>query len=401
MQGFFPSSTLVARQPLSLLPKCGSCKLFETCKSPKMKVDGRGKKKILVIGEAPGRDEDSEGKPFVGVSGRLLADTMTRYGVDLRRDCWITNALICRPPNNRTPTDAEVDYCRPNITRVLREYEPEKIILLGLPAVVSVLSQLWKEDELGTMTRWAGWRIPCQRPNAWLCPTWHPSFVLRAQKEKKRNTELMYFRQHIRRALELEGRPWDVVPDYASQIKCIYDDEEARRAIVGMIAFGSEKKPMAIDYETNMLKPDSDEHRIVSCSISDGKTTIAYPWRGQARKETGVFLRSPIPKIAANMGFEERWTIAEFGHGVNNWWRDIMLRAHVIDNRRHITSLKFQSFVMFGTEDYDHHIKQFLKGKNPNKPNNIKEIDLKDLLRYNGLDAFLEWMVAERQGVLR
>src|SRR5690606_23623431 len=143
MAGFFPASQLqVAKAPPSLAPQCGACGLFKTCKSPKMPVSGKGRREILVVAEAPGKDEDDRGIQLVGESGQLLERAMRKAGVDMRKDCWLTNSLICRPPNNRMPTKQEIDYCRPNLLKTIKELDPKVIILLGGSAVRSLIGYL-------------------------------------------------------------------------------------------------------------------------------------------------------------------------------------------------------------------------------------------------------------------
>lgn len=84
------------------------------------------------------------------------------------------------------------------------------------------------------------------------------------------------------------------------------------------------------------------------------------------------------------------------GFPVKNWVWDTMLAAHVIDQRSGITGLKFQAFAALGVSDYESHIKPFLKSDG-NKLNRIKEIDKNDLLIYNGLDAYFEFLLAQKQ----
>lgn len=391
MPGFFTELQSASKPPQARLPQCGACGLYKTCESPKMPVSGNGKRKILIVGEAPGRNEDEKGKQFVGQSGRLLRETLDELGVDMREDCWLTNALICRPPGNRTPTDKEIRYCRPNLMKAIRELDPTTIILLGKAAVGSLIGSIWRED-IGGMMRWAGWNIPCQKPNVWICPTFHPSYVLR---EEKNRVVKLFFKQHLKEAIKLKYKPWDVVPNYRKQVEVIMDPAEAAEMIREFTKAGGD---VAFDYETNMLKPDSDEAEIVTCSICWlGKHTIAYPWHGDAVVATSEMLLSKkVRKIASNKKFEERWTKAKLIHGVRNWKHDTMLGAHVLDNRRKITSIKFQSFVLLGQESYDDHIKPYLKSKNKNcnSPNRIKEVSIRELLIYNGLDSLLEYLVA-------
>lgn len=393
-----------------LIPRCGACGLHEHCSSPKMPVWGKGRKKVLVAGEAPGQTEDREGTPFVGKTGQLLRRTLASLGVDLDRDCWTTNSLRCWPwtwarkeggskfQQNRTPTDNEIDHCRPNMLNAVRELNPEVILLLGNAPVKSLVGWLWKEDP-GGISRWAGWTIPCQRLNAWVVPTFHPSYLARRESEEPDPVLSRLWKKHLEAAFSLEGRPWKKLPDYASRVRRVLDPREAARELA-RLARG--ERPVAFDYETDRLKPDHPEAHIVCCSASDGETTIAYPWVGKAVQATRDFLRSPVPKIAQNMKFEERWTRTHLGCRVRNWTFDTMVAAHVLDNRPGIAGLKFQAFALLGQESYDDRVKPYLKsaggGNAPNRlPEVVREGGLNGLLLYCGLDSLLEWEIAQIQ----
>ncbi len=392
-KGFFHQSTLVQKAPLSLIPACGKCGLLKFCKSPKMPVSGEGRRKILVIGEAPGKNEDDQNKQFVGETGKHLEKVLKRFDVDLRKDCWLTNALICRPADNRTPTDKEIDYCRPNVIKTIKELKPEIIVLLGGPAVKSVMPYVWREDDVGKIGTWAGFQIPSTQLNCWICPTYHPSYV---KREEKNPVVQKYFEKHLKAVSRLHGCPWPDGPrDYESEVKRILDPREVVKYVKQYIEAG---KPIGFDYETNMLKPDSKKAKIISCSISDGETTIAYPFYGQAIEATWALLRSDLGKIASNLKFEDRWTRKFLGKGVKNWIWDTMVAAHVIDTRRGITSIKFQAFVRLGTVPYDAHIKPFLASMDAGGINQAhNEVELDQLLKYNGLDSLYEILVAFQQ----
>lgn len=395
-EGFFAASKLMSKAPPSLLPRCGLCGLKDTCLSPKMPVSGEGRRKVLIVGEAPGAEEDKANLQFVGKTGRRLQEELEELGVDMRRDCWITNSLICRPPGNEIKNSKMVEWCRPNLLKTIADLDPDVIIPLGSVAVQSVIGHVWKEDP-GGVTRWAGFRIPCQKPNVWIAPTFHPSFIERAEDDRRPNpVPGIHWKRHLKAAFELEGKPWKEVPDYAKQVRRIYDPEEARRSIVLMMAFG---QPVAWDYETNCLLPETPGGCIVCCSISNGRDTISFPWQGKAVKDQmGVFLRSPLPKTGSNIKFEESWTLKEFGHGVNGWKCDTMLRAHVIDCRPGITGVKFQAFALLGAEAYDDDVKPFLQARKGQKLNRIlDEVDVDQLLTYCGMDSLLELLVDQKQ----
>ena len=145
------------------------------------------------------------------------------------------------------------------------------------------------------------------------------------------------------------------------------------------------------------MKPEYKGAEIVSCSVSDGERTIAYPWVGDAITATSKLLKSSIGKIAANIKFEERWTRCILGHRVRNWDWDTMLAANVLNNARGVAGLKFQAFVNLGQAPYDKHIEPYLKTGKGQQINRIKEIPLKDLLVYNGMDSLLEFKLTALQ----
>ncbi len=120
---------------------------------------GEGKKGVLIVGEAPGANEDKQGRPFVGKAGQYLRETLKTFGVSLDRDCVTTNALICRPPDNKIDDPKKIGYCRPNLIKTIGNVDPKVIITLGQPALRAVIKQFWKDD-LGKMERWIGWQIP-------------------------------------------------------------------------------------------------------------------------------------------------------------------------------------------------------------------------------------------------
>lgn len=390
--GFFPASRWKERKaPPSLIPKCGACGLKELCKSPMMPVSGEGKRKILIVAEAPGADEDKKGIQLVGKTGQRAEKELKRVGIDMRRDCWLTNALICRPPGNETPDSKRIDYCRPNLRRTILEKRPHIIIPMGSVAIESLLPLIYRDNDFGGITRWAGQQIPSQKINAWVCPTYHPSYI---ERQDDKVLDLIYHNQ-LAAIAKLKGRPWDVLPTYKSQIELIQNPKLAASIIRKM----AKKKGIAtFDYETNCIKPDSDDAKIYSCSICvNGERTIAYPWIDEVIPATQEFLLSDIWKGGTNIKFEERWTQHEFGHGVNNWLYCTLIGSHLLDCRDpKVTGLKFQAFVQLGEEGYDDAIAPYLKAAK-GKINRIHEVDPLQLLHYNAMDAVLEYHVVRKQ----
>ena len=148
-----------------------------------MRAYGEFKKEILNIGEAPGEVEDKRGMPWQGKSGRLLKKVYRRLGIDLFEDCLNVNAVLCRPMdktgNNRPPTNLEIDCCRKSILQIIDDCQPKVIVLFGGSALYSALGKRWKRD-LGGISKWRGFTIPDRDFKAWVCPTFHPSYVERS-----------------------------------------------------------------------------------------------------------------------------------------------------------------------------------------------------------------------------
>ncbi|MBI1391621.1 MAG: uracil-DNA glycosylase [Alphaproteobacteria bacterium] len=135
---------------------------------------------LLVIGEAPGRDEDRIGKPFVGRAGQLLDRMLAAIGRTRADNTLITNVIYWRPPGNRTPTDAEILVCRPFVERFITIAEPKAIAVMGGVALKGLSGETgitrargrWRDLELGGATRPA-------------IPMFHPAFLLRRPEQKR------------------------------------------------------------------------------------------------------------------------------------------------------------------------------------------------------------------------
>lgn len=394
--GFFDLAELPTRTPLGAAPNCAKCGLLGGCTTPKMPVAGQGNRKIMVIGEAPGETEDRHGRPFIGKAGQKLQDCLRAAGIELFRDCWVTNALSCRPPGNKIDNDNKIVCCRPLVIRAIEKYKPETIILAGGKAVKSLIGYVWKE-EVGPGGRWTGWRIPCQQFNCWICPIVHPSYLNRLEKQKQQAAvATKEFLRHLRAASKLKGRPFPNGPiDYESKCRLYVDPDEAIADIRLYMAFG---KPVAWDIETTCKKPTSPHAEIVCCSISDGSTAIAFPWSGQAIQEMLTLLKSNLPKMGWNIAFETTWLLVKHGVRVQNFIWDGMMAAHSSDARPGITGLEFQEFIQLGIADHKSAAEAYLKtGKTGNQPNKIKQMPIKQLLLYNALDSLTEAIIDQKQ----
>jgi len=143
-------------------------------------ADGNPNADVMVIGEAPGRDEDLQGKPFVGRSGQLLDRMLGAIGLD-RTKVYIANTVPWRPPGNRTPTPAEIATCLPFLHRQIALVAPKFIITVGAPAAQTLFDTKMPISRL--RGHWQVLEIDGQTINA--LPTLHPAFLLRQPAQKQ------------------------------------------------------------------------------------------------------------------------------------------------------------------------------------------------------------------------
>ncbi|HET9045895.1 MAG TPA: uracil-DNA glycosylase [Casimicrobiaceae bacterium] len=159
---------------------CTACGL---CRTRKRSVPGVGDVHAnwLLVGEAPGAEEDARGEPFVGQAGRLLDNMLAALGLARGENVYIANVLKCRPPNNRTPEPLEVAACRPYLDRQIALIEPKVVLALGKSAATTLLGVDATIASLrGRVHRYRG--VP-------LVVTYHPAYLLRNLADKAKAWE--------------------------------------------------------------------------------------------------------------------------------------------------------------------------------------------------------------------
>jgi DNA polymerase len=162
-----------------MLNKFDGCALKATA-TQLVFADGNPNAKVMFVGEAPGRDEDIEGLPFVGRSGKLLDRMLAAIGLD-RTSVYIANIVPWRPPGNRTPTPQESAICLPFITRQIELVDPDILVCLGGPSAQTLLGI--KEGITKTRGRWFTFDTGKREIRA--MPTFHPAFLLRSPLQKR------------------------------------------------------------------------------------------------------------------------------------------------------------------------------------------------------------------------
>jgi DNA polymerase len=145
-------------------------------------ADGNPSARIMVIGEAPGADEDRAGKPFVGVSGQLLDRMLGWIGLD-RNKAYITNVLFWRPPGNRQPTPAEIAACLPFVERHIELISPDILLLVGGASAKTLLAR--GEGITKLRGRWFQYESAGMPRPIPALPTYHPAYLLRQPAQKR------------------------------------------------------------------------------------------------------------------------------------------------------------------------------------------------------------------------
>jgi len=155
---------------------CKKCGLHKT-RTKFVFGEGNPRAQLVFVGEAPGRDEDLQGRPFVGRAGQLLTKIIEAMGYK-REDVYICNVLKCRPPNNRAPEPEEVEQCEPHLLEQLRLIGPKVICALGTHAAHTLLKMDIPISAMrGNFYDYHGIK---------LMPTYHPAYLLRNPAEKRK-----------------------------------------------------------------------------------------------------------------------------------------------------------------------------------------------------------------------
>lgn len=195
-----PEQPLTSPQPLvelgweQLEHAVANCQNCQLCHTRTQTVFGRGNPQArwMLIGEAPGEQEDRQGQPFVGKAGQLLDNMLAAAGLDRENDVYIANVLKCRPPGNRNPNPEEILACSSYLQQQIRHVQPTLILALGRFAVQTLLQTEQSIGKLrGQLHQYQG--IP-------LIATYHPAYLLRNLPDKaKAWQDMVLAKQHFSR----------------------------------------------------------------------------------------------------------------------------------------------------------------------------------------------------------
>lgn len=387
---------------------CAECGLFRTCKHPKMKPTGEGRLQTLIVAEAPGEDEDLVGKQLIGEVGQHFRQKLKGYGLNLDRDFWKTNALICRPPDNREPSKDEIKSCQTNLQATIKQLKPRVIWLMGGSAIESMYMGRFKHLE---PSLWRNLFIPDPKTGTYIVPFFHPSYSKR--NEDNSLIQTVYDRD-LRQAVDFtlniinNEKPRPVRPDFEKKVRILTDFDE----VISVLNKTLESKPsnLFFDYETTGLKPFRAGHKIVSISFCcHPEDTLAYSfpfgyrdhWTPEQFKEIKrlwrLLLIDTSEKIAHNLRFEDIWSREIIGVYPENWGMCTMTTAHVLDNRSYFTGLKFQGYIRYGIENYESEIDPYKQDRGDGF-NRMETAPLNELLLYGGVDSLIgAWLAVDQK----
>ncbi|MGE5169548.1 MAG: uracil-DNA glycosylase [Rudaea sp.] len=179
----------------ALAPDIAACRACGLCTTRRRTVPGVGAvaAQWMLVGEAPGAEEDAQGEPFVGAAGQLLDNMLAALRLSRERDVFIANVLKCRPPNNRAPAPLEVDACRPYLDRQVALVAPRLIVALGRSAACTLLDIDAPVASLRNRVHRYG--------DTPLVVTYHPAYLLRNPADKAKAWEDLLFARRTLREL--------------------------------------------------------------------------------------------------------------------------------------------------------------------------------------------------------
>jgi len=328
------------------LCQCDNCSLKDQCSN---RVPGIGPEnaEYAIVGEALGLHEEKLGEPFVGQAGQLLDKCLQAVGIRLSA-CWISNACICRPPQNRTPKADEIDSCNPRLEYELKKVKPKVIIALGNSAVRAVLGSGIRDG----ITKIRGWRFWSDRFNCYVLPTYHPAAVLRQPRT------FDDFIRDLAKVKSTANLPPGGIPFVPTQYETIKTVSKALQ----LFEFLKKQEYVACDIETDGFELDAPLLS-VGFSWDEGKAAIV-PRELLADEmviwNLGSLFESPTTKFIFHNGkFDAKHLETKLGIKVRVD-EDTLLMHYCIDEREGTHGLKELAREYLEAPDWEAEIKKYL-----------------------------------------
>jgi DNA polymerase-1 len=353
-------------------PICQECGLYKGCISPFMKPSGSKEPRVLIVGEAPGEEEDKHGIPFYGRSGVLLRTTVE--GVGLQNDeVTYTNVVRCRPPDNKISKNA-IKYCKVFALDEIHEYDPEYVLLMGNSPLEGILG------EIG-ITNWHG--VIIKKFGRKYMPLYHPAYILRnASVTDEWLTAFLSITEDEKEAHEYEL----IIPHTQIEVKQMQMHLE-------------EWQHISFDTEVTSLNPFSGHCKLLAVSFAVPGRKYAVPldhkkswFRNNVTVKTVIrdILESHTGGvIGQNLKFDQLHARRHLGAYFTGY-SDTMLISHMLDSKPGLHGLKRLAGIYCGMYGYEAELDAYVtshREANPRFGGNYGEIPLEILLPYAAADA--------------
>jgi len=372
--------------------ECSVCpRNYLSIKSPKMEPYGAEKPIYYFLGESPGKDEDNEGRQFVGASGKLLWDALRKTEYQVDEDVYIrwNNTIRCYN-KNETPTPLEILCCKKSVVDDIEKSTP--LVVVGFGGI-----PLKAFMEGNRISLWRGRLIPAKFGShvCWYYPTFHPSYVKRNRTNDYKNEIDDVFERDIKflvdEFVDTYQQPEFIDSGYTDNIMTLNVLDGVVDGIRSFYGNGI----IAVDIETTTLRPYEPEAAIWSIALSNYDKTIAFPlqYKDFYSKEQVKRISNELELLFCNVGgviahnlkFELEWFLHLFGNQAFmrvGTFHDTMAQAYLIDERTSKTegmlNLDRLTKLHFGFN---------IKSKSKVDNKNLKSSSIGDILLYNGMDA--------------
>lgn len=389
------ASSVVSAETLNLMGLKGVRGMNPSAKNPNMPPSGSKHPTILILGEAPGKEEDYQGKHFVGHPGRELMKCIPDRW---RKKIAYDNVVRTRPPNNRAPEFTEIECFRPSVIADIERLKPKIILGTGAIPLHWVLGQSF------SIKQCRGKRFPVKIGNhvCWYYPVHHPSYIILklqsskySEKQEGRLWQDVFKRDLKKMFKDLENleEPFVVTKEEIDAGIEIFDGNESDHfdRLIKAIKIMAKKKVTGFDYESNFLRPYNEGAKVLAIGIGTKDHAISFAvdhpeagWKDYEReailKEYKRYLFSPGKKIAHNLSMELEWSAFLFGDDVIRAarWEDTMQQSYAMDERKGIHSLNFVTLACCGVA---------LKEYNDVDRSRLAIEPVNSVLRYNAMDA--------------
>lgn len=334
-------------------PECTLCRLHKTANTVCLLGTGKVPCDIAVIGEAPGAQEDEQGLPFVGAAGQTLRATLNNAGIDPSK-CFITNAVSCRPPNNKTPTKGEINACKHWLDYQLERVKPKYVLLLGNVPCQSVLGKKG-------ITKLRG--RPIERSGVTYLPTYHPAALLHdPSKRDEFESDLALFAEIVKGggiAQEEDFNPTEVLDE--KTFRRMLDD------LTGVVSYDLETTSL---YPFKYVKPKKggknefyNESLITAVGFATERAQWSIPFDHYEMRETWsmprrrrmmrqILQRLKKCKVIAHNGkFDQLWMWVHYDVLIPVHFDTMLAHYNLDENDRH--GLEYLAQKSFGAMPYD------------------------------------------------